>query len=260
MTADGLSLGTLFAAFAAGLVSVLSPCVVPLLPAYLSLVSGVSVEELQESDDRSELRARIRHGSLGFVAGFSAVFIALGASATAIGSFLVGFRISLFGLEFGAVEIAGVVIIVMGLHLLGVLRIPWLYRDTRYHVQGTPRGFLGTALVGAAFAFGWSPCVGPILGGILTIASSQETVYRGMALLAVYAAGLAIPFLLAGFSVEWFFRSLASVKRHVRRIEQVSGVLLVVLGVLVASNRLTALNAYFGFLNAVVEGVEGWLL
>ena len=107
---------------------------------------------------------------------------------------------------------------------------------------------------------GWSPCVGPILGGILTIAGSQDTVYSGMALLAVYAAGLAVPFLLAGFSVEWFFRSLASVKRHVHRIEQVSGVLLIVLGVLVASNRLTALNAYFGFLNTVVETAEGWLL
>jgi cytochrome c-type biogenesis protein len=260
MAADGLSLGSLIAAFGAGVISVLSPCVVPLLPAYLSLVSGVSVDELREGDDHSELRTRVRRGSLGFVAGFSAVFIALGASASAIGGFLAGFRIELFGLEFGAVVIAGAVIIVMGLHLLGVLRIPWLYRDTRFHVQGTPRGFFGTALVGAAFAFGWSPCVGPILGGILTIAGSQETVYSGMGLLAVYAAGLAIPFLLAGLSVEWFFRSLAGVRRHVRRIEQVSGLLLVLLGALVASNRLTALNAYFSFLNEFVEKAESWLL
>jgi len=259
MAADALSLGSLAAAFGAGLISVLSPCVVPLLPAYLSLVSGVSVEDLHDPDDARALRARIRRGSAGFVAGFSAVFVLLGASASALGSFLLGFRFELFGLEIGAVEIAGLVIVVMGLHLLGVVRIPLLYRDTRFHVAA-PRGFFGTALVGAAFAFGWSPCVGPILGGILTIAGHQETVWRGMGLLAVYAAGLAVPFLLAGLSVEWFFRSLTSVRRHVRRIEQVSGVLLVALGALVATNRLTALNGYFAFLNEVVERAEAWLL
>ena len=260
MAAEGISLGTLVAAFGAGLISVLSPCVVPLLPAYLSLVSGVSVEDLRDPDDVRALRSRIRRGSAGFVAGFSAVFVLLGASASAIGAFLTGFRLEVFGLEIGAVEIAGVVIALMGLHLLGVLRIPLLYRDTRFHVRSVPRGFFGTALVGAAFAFGWSPCVGPILGGILTVAGSQDTVLRGMGLLAVYAAGLAVPFLLAGLSVEWFFRSLAGVRRHVRRIEQVSGVLLVALGVLVATNRLTALNAYFTFLNGVVERAEAWLL
>jgi cytochrome c-type biogenesis protein len=260
MAADGLSAGSLFAAFGAGLISVLSPCVVPLLPAYLSLVSGVSVEDLRDADDARALRSRIRRGSAGFVAGFSAVFVALGASASAIGGFLAGFRFELLGFQIGAVEIAGVVIVVMGLHLLGVLRIPLLYRDTRFQTRTNPRGFFGTALVGAAFAFGWSPCVGPILGGILTVAGSQETVYRGMGLLAVYAAGLSVPFLLAGLSVEWFFRSLAGVRRHVRRIEQVSGALLVVLGVLVATNRLTALNGYFAFLNQVVERAESWLL
>jgi len=260
MAADGLSFGSLLAAFGAGLISVLSPCVVPLLPAYLSLVSGVSVEDLHEADDPAALRARIRRGSLGFVAGFSAVFVLLGASASAIGRFLGGFRLSLFGFEVSAVQLAGLVIVVMGLHLLGVLRIPLLYRDTRFQLRTVPRGVVGTFLVGAAFAFGWSPCVGPILGGILTVAGSQDTVYRGMGLLAVYAAGLAVPFLLAGLSVEWFFRSLAGVRRHLKRIEQASGVLLVVLGVLVATNRLTALNQYFAFLNEVVERAEAWLL
>src|SRR5262245_2047017 len=260
MAADGISLGTLVAAFGAGLISVLSPCVVPLLPAYLSLVSGVSVEDLRDAEDPSALRARIRRGSAGFVAGFSAVFVLLGASASAVGGFLAAFRFEVLGVEVGAVEIAGLVIVVMGLHLLGVLRIPLLYRDTRFQTRSAPRGFFGTALVGAAFAFGWSPCVGPILGGILTIAGSQDTVYRGMGLLAVYAAGLAVPFLLAGLSVEWFFRSLAGLRRHVHRIEQVSGLLLVALGVLVATNRLTALNGYFAFLNGIVERAEAWLL
>jgi cytochrome c-type biogenesis protein len=148
----------------------------------------------------------------------------------------------------------------MGLHLLGVLRIPLLYRDARFQVGANPRGVFGTFLVGAAFAFGWSPCVGPILGGILTLAGSHDTVYQGMGLLAVYAAGLAVPFLLAGLSVEWFFGGLARVRRHLRRIEQLSGALLVALGLLVASNRLTWMNQYLSFLNDWVERAESWLL
>src|SRR5262245_18022807 len=220
MTGDGISLGAYATAFGAGLISVLSPCVVPLLPGYLSLVSGVSVDELHGTEDLAQLRGRIRRGSAGFVAGFSAVFVALGASATALGGFLRGFGFELFGVRVDAIQLAGVVIIAMGLHLLGVFRIPLPYRDTRVQVRGAPRGFVGTFLVGAAFAFGWSPCVGPILGGILTMAGSHDTVYQGMGLLAVYAAGLAVPFLLAGMSIELFFRSLARVRRHLHRVEQ----------------------------------------
>jgi cytochrome c-type biogenesis protein len=261
MTGEGISFGAYATAFGAGLISVLSPCVVPLLPGYLSLVSGVSIDELREADDPAALRARIRRGSAGFVAGFSTVFVLLGASATAVGGFLRGFGFEVFGYRVDAIQLAGVVIIAMGLHLLGVLRIPLLYRDTRFQVGGgASRGLLGTFLVGAAFAFGWSPCVGPILGGILTMAGSHETVYQGMGLLAVYAAGLAVPFLLAGLSVEWFFRSLARVRRHLHRIEQASGVLLIALGLLVASNRLTWMNEHLAFLNGWVERAEAWLL
>lgn len=260
MSGEGVSVGLWATAFGAGLISVLSPCVVPLLPGYLSLVSGVSIEELREGDDPALLRRRIRRGSAGFVAGFSTVFVLLGASATAVGSFLRGFELSILGVRIDAIQLAGLVIVVMGLHLLGVFRIPFLYRDTRFHVRTAPRSVLGTYLVGAAFAFGWSPCVGPILGGILTMAGSHETVYEGMALLAVYAAGLAVPFLLAGLSVEWFFRSLTRVRRHLRRVEQLSGALLVALGVLVATNRLTWMNEHLSFLNAWVERAEAWLL
>jgi cytochrome c-type biogenesis protein len=260
MTGEAISVGVWATAFGAGLISVLSPCVVPLLPGYLSLVSGVSSDDLHGSDDPAALRRRIRRGSLGFVAGFSSVFVLLGASATTLGGLLRGFEFSLFGWRIDAIQLAGVVIIAMGLHLLGVLRIPLLYRDTRFQPRAVPRGLLGTFLVGAAFAFGWSPCVGPILGGILTMAGSHDTVYQGMGLLAVYAAGLAVPFLLAGLSVEWYFRSLAGVRRHLHRIEQFSGVLLIGLGLLVASNRLTVLNEYFAFLNSWVERAEAWLL
>jgi cytochrome c-type biogenesis protein len=260
MTSEGISAGAFLTAFGAGLISVLSPCVVPLLPGYLSLVSGVSVDELHGAQDLERLRGRIRRGSVGFVAGFSSVFVALGASATALGGFLRGFGFEVFGYRVDAIQLAGVVIVAMGLHLLGVLRIPLLYRDTRFQVGGNPRGMLGTFVVGAAFAFGWSPCVGPILGGILTLAGSHDTVYEGMGLLAVYAAGLAVPFLIAGLSVEWFFRALARVRRHLRRVEQASGALLVALGFLVASNRLTWMNQYLSFLNDWVERAEAWLL
>lgn len=258
--ADGLTLASLGAAFAAGLISVLSPCVMPLMPAYLSLIGGVSVEQLQSEEPDEGLRRRVLLGCTGFVGGFSTVFILLGASATAIGHVLQTWRVDVFGVEISAVQIAGVVIILMGLHLMGWLPIQALYRDTRFHTQASPKSWIGTYLVGAAFAFGWSPCVGPILGGILTVAGSRETVGQGMALLAVYSMGLGVPFFLAGWSIEFFFRTLARMKHHFRRIEIASGLLLVGLGVLVATRQLTLLNEYFGFLNRFVEAAEGWLL
>jgi cytochrome c-type biogenesis protein len=256
---EGLSLAAFGAAFAAGIISVLSPCVMPLMPAYLSLISGLSVEELREGTQPG-LRRRVMAGCASFVAGFSTVFVLLGASATTIGRALQTWRLDLFGLEVSAAQLAGLVIIAMGLHLIGWLPIHLLYRDTRRLGRGAPASLVGTALVGAAFAFGWSPCVGPILGGILTIAGSRETVYDGMALLAVYSLGLGIPFFLAGWSLEFFLGALERVKRHFRRIEVVSGALLVALGLLVLTNRLSALNAYFLFLNDVVEAAEQWLL
>ena len=263
---DGVTLASYGAAFGAGVISVLSPCVMPLMPAYLSLISGVTVEELEATGGEAEagrppgLRRRVLLGCAGFVAGFSTVFVLLGASATAIGRVLAIWHVDVFGFQVGAVQVAGLVIALMGLHLMGWLPIQWLYRDTRFHGRFQPKGFLGTYLVGAAFAFGWSPCVGPILGGILTIAGSRETVGEGMSLLAVYSLGLAVPFFLAGWSIEFFFRSLSRVRPHFRRIELVSGGLLIALGALVFTNRLTVLNDYFLFLNRFVEAAEGWLL
>jgi cytochrome c-type biogenesis protein len=266
---DGITFASYAAAFGAGLVSVLSPCVMPLMPAYLSLISGLSVEEMRAAGaegtpdaaaERAALRRRVLIGCAGFVAGFSMVFVLLGASATAVGRVLQAWRLEVLGVTVSLVQVAGLVIIAMGLHLIGWLRIPFLYREARFHTRGAPRSFLGTLLVGAAFAFGWSPCVGPILGGILTVAGSRETVGQGMALLAVYSAGLGVPFFLAGWSIEFFFRSLDRMKRHFRRVEVVSGALLVAVGLLVLTNRLTMLNAWFGFLNRVVETAEGWML
>jgi cytochrome c-type biogenesis protein len=232
----------------------------PLMPAYLSLISGITVEEMREGEGQRGIRRQVLLGCAGFVGGFSTVFILLGASATAIGRVLQTWRVELFGIEIGAVQVAGAVIVLMGLHMTGLLPIRMLYRDTRFHSRLRPRGYLGTYLVGAAFAFGWSPCVGPILGGILTIAGGRETVYQGMSLLAVYSLGLGLPFFLAGWSIELLFESAKRMKPHLRRIEIFAGVLLIALGVLVATNRLTALNSYFSFLNDIVEAAERWLL
>jgi cytochrome c-type biogenesis protein len=251
---------SLVTAFAAGLLSVLSPCVLPLLPAYLSLISGLSIEQLRGEASATDLRRRVMGTSLAFVAGFSAVFIVLGASATLLGRVLRSFRLEVLGTEIGVAQIAGVVIIAMGLHLLGVIRIPWLYREARFEGPERPAGPIGAALVGAAFAFGWTPCVGPILGGILTLAGARETVWQGMGMLAVYSAGLAVPFLLAAWSVERFLGALRALRAHYQTIERVSGALLVAVGLLVVTDQLTRINSYFLFLEDLVVRLEEALL
>ena len=274
-------------AFASGLISVLSPCVMPLMPAYLSLISGISVRDLAdasaveavassragggtagdfaqgdafESDDavRRRRRAKVMEACLGFVCGFSLVFIVLGASAFALGRVLRSWQITLFGFELGIAQLAGLAIIVFGLHMAGVLRIGWLLRDTRFELKGTP-GFFGAFVVGIGFGFGWSPCIGPILGAVLTLAGSRETVYQGIMLLAVYSAGLAVPFLVAGYSLDVFFRALQHMKRHFRTFEIVSGVLLVGVGVLLVTNQLAWFNSRFAFLGELVAQAEDWL-
>jgi cytochrome c-type biogenesis protein len=256
------SVASVGAVFAAGLLSVFSPCVMPLMPAYLSLISGVSVEEMQEGCEHEPLkRRRVLLACLGFVAGFSTVFVVLGASATALGRLLRVWRTELFGVEFGIAQLAGVLIMVMGLHMMGLLRLGLLYQDRHFRV-GSRRKMtaVGTYLVGAAFAFGWSPCVGPILAGVLGIAGSQETVGRGMALLAVYSAGLGVPFLLAGWSIEVFFRAFQRMKSYFRVVELASGALLVAVGLLVATDQLSALNSYFTFLTRFILAAEQALL
>jgi len=257
---EGLTAITIAAAFGAGLVSVLSPCVMPLMPAYLSLISGVTVEELRHDESRAGLRRRVLLGCTGFVGGFSTVFVLLGASATTLGHWLQAWRLQIGGVSIGVAQLAGLVIVAMGLHLLGWLKIPAFYRDARFRGPLKPRSWVGTFLVGAAFAFGWSPCVGPILGGILTLAASRETVGQGMSLLAVYSLGLGVPFFLAGWSIEFFLRALDRMKGWFHVVEVASGALLVGLGLLVVTDRLTILNSYFGFLNHLVGAAQRWLL
>ncbi len=234
-------------AFAAGLLSVLSPCVMPLMPAYLSLVSGVSVEEMEAGVGDAELRRRIVRACLGFVCGFSAVFVVMGIGAFAIGHVIRAWRVGLFGVEVGIAQIAGVVIVLFGLHMTGLVRIGILNRDARLHQPARQRSFVSTFLVGAGFALGWSPCIGPILSTVLTLAGSTDTVVQGTMLLGVYSAGLAVPFLLAGWSIEYFFRAFARIKSHFRKIEVTSGLILMAVGMLLVTDQFTRLNSQFGF-------------
>jgi len=259
--ADAFSIASLGAAFGAGILSVLSPCVLPLMPAYLSLVSGLSLEEMREGGaGQTIVRRRVLRGCLGFCLGFSTVFVVLGASATALGRVLRTWHLDVFGVELGVAQLAGVLIIVMGLHLAGLLPIRALYRERRFQGAVETRNLVGTFLVGAAFAFGWSPCIGPILGGILTLAGAKDTLGQGMFLLAVYSGGLAVPFMLAGLSVERFFEHFQRIRPYFRRIELASGLLLVTIGVLVTTDQLTRLNGYFYFLNDIVAAAEQALL
>ena len=226
---------TLLAAFAAGFLSFVSPCVLPLIPGYISFVSGVSVDEMRADTTPATSRLQVFLTSLAFVIGFSLVFVALGASATAVGKFLFA-RLPLFS------KIAGAVLIVFGLHTMGVFRLAFLETEKRVHSQRKPAGPLGAVLVGVAFAFGWTPCIGPILGGILAIAGSKNSVTEGVTLLAVYSLGLGIPFLLTSLAINQFFGAAKRVRRYYHAIELASGALLIVIGVLIISGELTIIT------------------
>ncbi|MBI4264732.1 MAG: cytochrome c biogenesis protein CcdA [Acidobacteria bacterium] len=234
---------TLLAAFGAGVLSFISPCVLPLVPGYLSYISGLSLDEMRGVAGPAgaavavaapaETRRRILISSLAFILGFSLVFVALGASASAIGQFLLS-RLSLLG------KVAGAIIIIFGLHTMGVLRIEWLYQEKRLQApQSSPAGPIGAMLVGIAFAFGWTPCIGPILAGILGIAATQDTVVQGVQLLSAYSLGLGVPFFATAMAINRFFAAFARIRRHYHTVEVVSGVLLVAIGVLIFTNRFT---------------------
>jgi len=228
------------AAFVAGILSFLSPCVLPLVPGYVSLISGATVEDLH-SDERHMLGTVMLH-SLTFILGFSVVFIALGAVATSIGQLANEYHNLL-------AKIAGVIVIVFGLHLTGLLKIKALYADKRLHDVKGGSSALGSFAVGFAFAFGWTPCIGPILATILVFAGAQETVLKGVLLLAVYSLGLAVPFLLTSLGVDRFLGFYTKFRRHLHTVEVVSGVLLIAVGVLIFMNNLKLLSGYLSFLN-----------
>ncbi|MBD3296299.1 MAG: cytochrome c biogenesis protein CcdA [Candidatus Omnitrophica bacterium] len=231
---DNVNIGI---AFAAGIFSFLSPCVLPLVPAYISFISGMTVEELRAPASTSRSLKRSGILSVAFVAGFSVIFMALGASATLIGR-LLSEHMWLF------TRIAGIVIILLGLHLTGIIRIGWLNYSRKINVSSVRTGYAGAFVVGMAFGFGWTPCVGPILAGILALAATQETLVRGMLLLGVYSLGLGLPFIITGFAVGAFMRFFERYKKAIRVIEVVAGILLILIGILIFFGDLQMLLSY----------------
>jgi cytochrome c-type biogenesis protein len=232
---------TLGAAVLAGIFSFLSPCVLPLVPPYLVYISGVSLEDLatQTKPEIGSNRARVMVSALLFVLGFSTVFVLLGATAFALGNVL---RQNLPLLS----QIAGVAIIIMGLHFLGVFRFGFLAREARFQPTQEAASYAGAYVVGLAFAFGWTPCIGPVLAAILSVAGSEESVWRGMGLLAFYSLGLGIPFLIAAFSVNAFLGFSRRFRQHIQTVEKVMGGLLVLTGVM--------------FLTGWMQNISYWLL
>ena len=228
------------AAFVAGLFSFLSPCVLPLVPGYVSLISGAGVEELKSQE--SQLLRKVMLNSIAFILGFSIVFIALGAISTEVGQLIARYKSVL-------ARVAGVVIILFGLHLTGIFKINALYTDARLHSIKGSSTWGGAFLIGFAFAFGWTPCVGPILAVILGFAAAQDSVFKGILLLAVYSLGLAVPFLMTALLMGRFMKFYSGFRRHMHAVEVASGALLIVLGALLVFGRFTIISNYLSFLN-----------
>ncbi len=225
---------SLAAAFVAGMISFFSPCVLPLVPAYLSMVTGVSVDELQDSPKNQRLT--ILRGTGLFFLGFTVVFIMLGATASAAGSFLLQNK-RVFEL------VSGIIVIVFGIFLIGLIRPGFMEADKRFQVS-TSLGGWGAPVLGGAFAFGWTPCIGPILGTVLTLAATQGSIGRGVLLLFFYSLGLGVPFLVTGLALGEMTRLFGWVKRNFRLINAIAGTILIVFGILLITNNVTTVSAW----------------
>jgi len=229
---------TYFGALVAGLLSFLSPCVLPLVPPYLCFLGGTTFDQLAGEDETPpHVYMTVVLSSFAFVLGFTTVFVILGATATFAGK-LVAENLGLLS------KIAGVVIIVAGLHFLGVIHIPILHREARYHADARPAGLVGAYLIGLAFAFGWTPCIGPVLAAILVMAAGEDTVRQGLLLLLVYSLGLGIPFIAAAFAVRPFLNALQRFRPHLATMEKVLGGFLVLTGLLFLTNSMTLISGW----------------
>jgi len=240
---------TIGIAFVAGILSFLSPCVLPLVPGYISLMSGVSIDRLKEGGSGSKARSSVILNSLAFNAGLSVIFLALGTTAGLVGASILSnpwVRI-----------IGGLIIIAFGLQLIGLLKISALYKDTRFFSDENPRGPLGSFTLGIAFAAGWTPCIGPILGGIIGLAAASGGWRSGLVLSAFYSAGLAVPFLLTGLGLNQFLSFYGKFRKHLHKVEVVSGVVLIIVGLLVMSGKSTMLAS--STLAAWLPNAESWI-
>ncbi len=226
---------TFAGAFVAGLLSFLSPCVLPLIPSYITYITGLSFADLQAEQTTRQVRRKAMLHSLAFIAGFTAIFVLLGASATAIGSFLQE--------QMGLIrKVGGVLIVLFGMHIAGIFDINMLLGEKRINLRNKPAGFLGSFLVGLVFAAGWTPCIGPILASILMVAATKETVYQGISLLLVYSLGLGIPFFLSAVALHRFLAFFNRYRRYIRLMEIITGIFLMIVGILIFSNSLTRLS------------------
>lgn len=237
---------TIYMAFAAGIISFLSPCVLPLVPGYITFISGVSFSEIKEKNESkpylSKEKRTILYSSIFFIIGFSLVFILLGATATWLGSFISSKMPIL-------TKLAGLIIIFFGIYMLGLIRPRLLYREARFQINNKRFGYAGALLIGAAFAFGWTPCIGPILGSILVFAGTLEKVNQGIFLLAAYSLGLGIPFLLTAIGIHWFWGFFSRIGKYLRILEVAGGAIMVILGVMIFTNKLVLIPGLLPFLN-----------
>ena len=223
---------TFFGAFVAGLLSFVSPCVLPLIPAYISFLGGASLGQLtEEGGVDSATQRRVFYSAFAFVLGFSTIFISLGATATALSTLIAQHSLLLS-------QIAGTILVIFGLHYMGVFRIDFLNFEKRFHLENKPAGLIGSYILGLAFAFGWTPCVGPILASVLMVAASGDSTSYGISLLTVYAAGLGIPFLIAAFAVKPFMAFISRFKKQMRKIEITISVLLIITGIAIFTGDL----------------------
>jgi cytochrome c-type biogenesis protein len=238
----------------AGLVSFLSPCVLPLVPPYLGYLGGTTIEQMTSEDGlESHVWRRVVLASLFFVLGFTTVFVGLGASASVVGQLIQTYKSEL-------AAVAGIVIILFGLHFLGVLHIPMMYKDTRYHhVDMGGASYAGAYIIGLAFAFGWTPCIGPILATVLALAANEASLGAGVRLLAVYSLGLGVPFVLAAIAIRPFLSFMQRFKRHLGTIEKVMGVLLVITGILFLTGSINWLGQWMIDTFPMLGKFEDWL-
>jgi len=234
---DSLHQISLFAAFTAGLLSFVSPCVLPLVPSYISYITGLSIDQLADASERQRFRKAIIINSLLFIAGFSGVFIAFGASATLIGQVLITYQDYVR-------RLGGLLIVIFGLYLLGLLNLNFLNTEKRVHFRSRPTGYLGSILIGVAFAAGWTPCVGPVLGTILLYASTTDALADGVALLTAYSLGLGLPLFATALGVDRFLSYFKQVRVYLWGVSAVSGVFLVVVGVMIYANSLTLITSF----------------
>lgn len=234
---QGLSLSALLFSLLMGMVSFASPCILPLIPSYVSYITGISFDELVSRESRSKnVNTTLLH-SLAFVVGFSLIFVLLGATASLLGQLLAEY------LNIIRV-IGGVLLIILGFFVAGVVKIPFLQQDTRVRLKSRPAGYLGTLLVGVIFAAGWTPCTGPFLGAVLLQASQAETVGRGMTLLVFYSLGLGVPFILSAIAISAFLSTFTRLKNYMKAIKLTSGSILIVMGLLLVTNKITILTSY----------------